>query len=257
MSWGSRLAEPTLSPASSDVISVDTMPECISVTDRAVESAGGGPFCLSDIRSAPSLLESVDAVNIRGSRHLHGGLEQVDLHLPFSVPLLQGPATGLPHASQLQGEGPPPGSLLAGSIMFSELLGWCPQPLMLGNACLFDLIVARLQRSLHLHAWGFSGPFTLRPSKDCLLQKALILVALATGFWSSQRKVFTRFDHWTSFVQGDSVVSLAPSPTSLVKNDLKNYRFQPVAVPAWKVKGEHYRICPVGTLRQFLSTTAD
>ncbi|XP_042227970.1 uncharacterized protein LOC121870249 [Homarus americanus] len=59
------------------------------------------------------------------------------------------------------------------------------------------------------------GPFTIHPSKDRLLQKTFFLVALAMGFRSSQLKALTRFDHWTSFAQEDSAVSLAPSPTYL------------------------------------------
>ncbi|MPC62796.1 hypothetical protein E2C01_056887 [Portunus trituberculatus] len=39
---------------------------------------------------------------------------------------------------------------------FSELQQWCPNPLLLGNACLVNSIPTNLQNSLRLHAWSFS-----------------------------------------------------------------------------------------------------
>lgn len=38
---------------------------------------------------------------------------------------------------------------------FGELQRWCPNPLMLGNACLVNNLPPRLQTTLRLHAWSF------------------------------------------------------------------------------------------------------
>ncbi|KAG0721144.1 hypothetical protein GWK47_006512 [Chionoecetes opilio] len=66
-----------------------------------------------------------------------------------------------------------------------------------------------------------------------LLQKALFLVALATGFRASQLRALTRFPQWTTFSRDGSAVSLSLSPKVLGKNERQDHRLQPVVVPAW------------------------
>ncbi|KAG7156372.1 hypothetical protein Hamer_G006114 [Homarus americanus] len=193
-----------------------------------------------------TLLESVDEDTTWGPRRLHGGLELVDHHLSVPVPLLQGRAMSLPQASQLQREGSPPNPLLAGSAMVlraTRLVSastdvvttrqyescWKAFQLYLmvhGAPTPCESVVLEFLSSL-AHERGRSIPTLsvhLAALTDPLESVKVRGEALATGFRSSQLKVLTRFDHWTSFAQGDSAVSLAPSPTSLAKNEQENHR---------------------------------
>ena len=62
-----------------------------------------------------------------------------------------------------------------------------------------------------------------------VLQKALFLIALASGLRSSQLKALTRFPPWTSFAEDDSRVSLAPSANFLAKNEREDHRLHAIS----------------------------
>ena len=88
-----------------------------------------------------------------------------------------------------------------------------------------------------------------------LLQKALFLVALATGFRASQLRALTRFPQWTTFSRDGSAVSLSLSPKVLGKNERQDHRLQPVVVPAWSAGDAAHPLCPVSALRCYLDAS--
>ena len=94
--------------------------------------------------------------------------------------------------------------------------------------------------------------FPDRPPTDRQLDKALFLVALATGFRSSQLRALTRFPQWTSFSADMSLVSLALSPKVLGKNERLDHRLQPILLPAWRENGLSHPLCPVASLHSYL-----
>ena len=86
-----------------------------------------------------------------------------------------------------------------------------------------------------------------------IFEKAVFLLALASGLRVSQLAALTRHQSLTSFEAGDAAVSLAPSPTFLGKNERVGHRLGPVRVPAWLVEGVHHALCPVAALRRYLA----
>lgn len=58
-----------------------------------------------------------------------------------------------------------------------------------------------------------------------------------------------------TFGSGLDMVSLAPSPAFLTKNEREDFRLQPVVVPAWKLRQGHHGLCPVFALCHYLDET--
>ena len=98
-------------------------------------------------------------------------------------------------------------------------------------------------------------PSSSTPTSD-LFEKALFLVALASGLRASQLAALTRFPSWTQFSRNMSSVSLAPSPRFLAKNERVDHRLKPTIVPALVSDGEHHLLCPVQSLKDYMSVTS-
>ncbi|KAK3874273.1 hypothetical protein Pcinc_020774 [Petrolisthes cinctipes] len=97
--------------------------------------------------------------------------------------------------------------------------------------------------------------FPVSPSKDQLFRKALILKALASGMKASQLHAFSRHSAWTVFATNDALVSLAPVPLFLAKNEREGHSLLPFTIPAWFEEGLYHPLCPVAALRSYLHST--
>ncbi|KAK3889778.1 hypothetical protein Pcinc_006339 [Petrolisthes cinctipes] len=98
-------------------------------------------------------------------------------------------------------------------------------------------------------------PFPVLQSKDQLFRKALFLTAFASGMRASQLHALTRHTAWTVFATNDALVSLAPVPLFLAKNEREDHSLLPFTIPAWFEEGVHHPLCPVAALRSYLHFT--
>ena len=100
------------------------------------------------------------------------------------------------------------------------------------------------------------GPvFTMAPDPLHLLQKALFLVAMASGLRASQLHALIRHPAWLVFTPDGRRVSLAPSPKFLAKNEREGHTLTPLVIQAWMDGPSHHPLCPVDALRQYLVVT--
>ena len=86
-----------------------------------------------------------------------------------------------------------------------------------------------------------------------LLHKSVFLIALASGLRISQLVALARSPAHTKFPIDGSSVILAPFPGFLAKNERSGDKVGPVEVPAWKLEGHNHILCPVATLKEYLS----
>ena len=97
--------------------------------------------------------------------------------------------------------------------------------------------------------------FSEDPSPLLLLQKALFLVAMASGLRASQLHALVRAPSWLVFSQDGRRVSLAPSPKFLAKNEREGHVLSPIDIQAWMDGGTHHPLCPVAALRRYVRTS--
>lgn len=88
------------------------------------------------------------------------------------------------------------------------------------------------------------------------LQRALFLLALATGCRASQITALTRHLAFTMINSCGKAVTLAPSPTFLAKNDQADNLIGLLRVPAFMEDGSAHSLCPVHVLRNYMTCTA-
>ena len=77
-----------------------------------------------------------------------------------------------------------------------------------------------------------SPEFTESPDVHHLLQRALFLVAMASGLRASQLHALTRHPSWLVFATDGGRVSLAPSPRFLAKNEREGLVLTPIVIRA-------------------------
>lgn len=100
------------------------------------------------------------------------------------------------------------------------------------------------------------GPaFSFSPDPLHLLQKALFLVAMASGFRASQLHALIRHPSWLTFTPDGRRVSLAPSPRFLAKNEREGHILTPLVLRAWTVGHASHPLCPVAALWQYVAAT--
>ena len=116
--------------------------------------------------------------------------------------------------------------------------------------------VRRQANSWSLQAVLDSLPATA-PSAEQAFEKALFLLAMASGLRSSQLHALTRHPGLTVFTEDGSSVSLAPSPAFLAKNEREGHVLDPLIIPAWREDGVSHPLCPVAALREYLRWTRD
>ncbi|MPC46628.1 hypothetical protein E2C01_040351 [Portunus trituberculatus] len=90
------------------------------------------------------------------------------------------------------------------------------------------------QWSLHkvLHYVTFDGISQLQ--EQHYLQRAIFLLALATGYRASQIAALTRHPSFTTIDSNGKAVTLTPSPSFLAKNEQADNLIGPLRVPAFK-----------------------
>ena len=97
--------------------------------------------------------------------------------------------------------------------------------------------------------------FTVAPDLHHLLQRALFLVAMASGLRASQLHALTRHPSWLVFASDGGRVSLSPSPRFLAKNERAGHVLTPLVLRAWLDAGRHHPLCPVSALRQYVDAS--
>lgn len=109
--------------------------------------------------------------------------------------------------------------------------------------------------SLHrvLQHLTFEGAGQL--SENQLLQRAVFLFALATGYRASQLAAFTRHIAFTSFEDNMTGVTMAPSPSFLAKNKQADDLIGPLKVPSFNPDGSPHPLCPVHALHDYMRAT--
>lgn len=100
-----------------------------------------------------------------------------------------------------------------------------------------------------------SSKYQDNPSDLDLMKRTVFLMALASGFRSSQLRALTRFPRYTTFAADGSAVSIAASPKSLAKNERLDHRLQPVVIPAWNQRHGPHPLCPVSALKEYMSSS--
>ena len=93
------------------------------------------------------------------------------------------------------------------------------------------------------------------PAPSDILLKALFLTAMATGHRVSQLAALLRTHQFMRFGHDDSSVTLAPKPLFLAKNERPGHRMSPFLVPAWMTPNGPHPLCPVASLRAYVSAT--
>lgn len=73
----------------------------------------------------------------------------------------------------------------------------------------------------------------------------LLLVALASGFQTSQIYALTHHPTQTAITPEGSHVSLAPSLTVQTKNESEGHHLDSIIIPAWVAHGQPHSLCPV------------
>ena len=113
-----------------------------------------------------------------------------------------------------------------------------------------------VQWSLHkVLAHLSSDEFTREPTVERSFQKAVFLVALASGLRVSQLAALTRSHVLTKFAGGARKVTLAVHPSFLAKNERLHHRMKPVVIPAlWSGDVPHV-LCPVAALQKYVQAT--
>ena len=85
-----------------------------------------------------------------------------------------------------------------------------------------------------------------------LQQKAIFLLALASGGRASELAALSRNPEWLLFEQ-DGSISVRPDPTFLAKNELPSDRWRPWSIP--NLKDRDLALCPVQSLKDYLNAT--
>ncbi|KAK3883152.1 hypothetical protein Pcinc_012511 [Petrolisthes cinctipes] len=94
------------------------------------------------------------------------------------------------------------------------------------------------------------------PLEVChLLQKALFLLALATGYRASQLAALTRHTAFSSVTPNLTSLTISPSPAFLAKNEQADDKIGPLAVPSFLRDGNFHPLCPVHAFVAYVEAT--
>ena len=99
--------------------------------------------------------------------------------------------------------------------------------------------------------------FQINPTSLAILQRALFLVATASGLRASQLHGLVRHPSWLVFTPDGRCAILAPSLKLLAKNESQGHNLLPLILSAWVCEGSHYALCPVEAVRRYLAVTED
>ena len=87
-------------------------------------------------------------------------------------------------------------------------------------------------------------------------REALFLIAVATGHRVSHLAALLRTHQLMRLDRDDSSVTQDPKPLFLAKIERAGHRMSPVVVPAWITPAGHHSLCPVASLRAYVSATS-
>ena len=91
--------------------------------------------------------------------------------------------------------------------------------------------------------------------EDHFLQRAFFLLALATGFRSSQLAAVTRHPSFSKLERDCSALTLSPSPTFLAKNERADDMLGPLRIPSFLEGGHPHPLCPVRAFKDYVERT--
>ncbi|XP_076055328.1 uncharacterized protein LOC143033730 [Oratosquilla oratoria] len=86
------------------------------------------------------------------------------------------------------------------------------------------------------------------------LQRAVFLLALATGYRASQLAAITRHQSFSNLEEDCSALTLAPSPTFLAKNEQADM-IGPIRIPSFLEEGNPHPLCPVRAFKDYVERT--
>ena len=108
--------------------------------------------------------------------------------------------------------------------------------------------------SLHrvLQYLAFEG---ITMGEEHFLQRAVFLLALATGYRASQLAAVTRHSSFSKLEEDFSALTLSPSPTFLAKNERADAMIGPVRIPSFLEGGRPHPLCPVRAFQDYVGRT--
>ena len=111
-----------------------------------------------------------------------------------------------------------------------------------------------LSWSLHrvLQYLTFEG---ITMGEEHFLQRAVFLLALATGYRASQLAAVTRHPSFSKLEEDFSALTLAPSPTFLAKNEQADDMLGPITIPSFLEGGRPHPLCPVRAFKEYVERT--
>lgn len=87
------------------------------------------------------------------------------------------------------------------------------------------------------------------------LQRAVFLLALATGYRASQLAAVTRHPSFSRLEDDCSALTLSPSPTFLAKNERADDMIGPLRIPSFLEGGHPHPLCPVRAFKDYVERT--
>ena len=111
------------------------------------------------------------------------------------------------------------------------------------------LSLHRVLNLLSSQEYGDGGTISI------LLHKTVFLIALATGARAPQLFALSRCKEWTKYGEDGSVVTLAPLPGFLTKNERVDNVLQPTSIPARTTQEGPHTLCPVNNLKKYIENT--
>ena len=94
-------------------------------------------------------------------------------------------------------------------------------------------------------------------SEDTKVQKAIFFLALVTDFRASQLAALTTHPNFTNFGREVTILTLAPSPKLLAKNERADNLMALLQVPALIEGGQHLPLCPVQATKTYIDSPSD
>ncbi|XP_076065921.1 uncharacterized protein LOC143039577 [Oratosquilla oratoria] len=91
--------------------------------------------------------------------------------------------------------------------------------------------------------------------EEHFLQRAVFLLALATGYRASQLAAITRHQSFSKLEEDCSALTLAPSPTFLAKNEQADDMIGPIRIPSFLEEGNPHPLCPVRAFQDYVERT--
>lgn len=87
---------------------------------------------------------------------------------------------------------------------------------------------------------------------DLLLQRAVFLLALVSGYRASQLAALTRFPEYTLLAVLRQELIIAPSPAFLAKNEQSDSLIGPLTIQSLLEDSSYHPLCPVNALGEYL-----